>query len=40
MEQLTIVKVGGAIVESEDSLNKLLSKFSSIPGHKLLVQYI
>ena len=37
MEQLTIVKVGGAIVESEDSLNKLLSKFSSIPGHKLLV---
>ena len=37
MEQLTIVKVGGAIVESEDSLNNLLSKFSSISGHKLLV---
>lgn len=37
MEQLTIVKVGGAIVESDDSLNNLLSKFSNIPGHKLLV---
>ena len=37
MEQLTIVKVGGAIVESEDSLNNRLSRFSSISGHKLLL---
>lgn len=37
MEQLTVVKVGGAIVESEESLNNLLFKFSLIPGHKLLV---
>lgn len=37
MEQLTVVKVGGGIVESDDSLNSLLSKFALIPGHKLLV---
>lgn len=37
MKQLTIVKVGGGIVESENSLDNLLTKFSAIPGHKLLV---
>lgn len=37
MEKLTIIKVGGKIVEEEDSLNKLLVDFSRIKGHKLLV---
>lgn len=37
MEQLTVVKVGGGIVEAEESLKSLLSKFATIPGHKLLV---
>ena len=37
MEKLTIVKVGGGIVESEESLQMLLNKFSNIKGYKLLV---
>jgi acetylglutamate kinase len=36
-EKLTIIKVGGKIVEEEASLQQLLKDFSSIPGHKLLV---
>lgn len=36
-EQLTIVKVGGKIVESPDTLAKLLNDFASIQGRKLLV---
>jgi len=34
---LTLVKVGGAIVESEASLQTLLDKFARIPGLKVLV---
>jgi acetylglutamate kinase len=37
MNKLTIVKVGGKIVEEEDSLRLLLSNFSKIEGRKLLV---
>ena len=37
MEKLTLVKVGGKIVEEPDSLAKLLRDFSNIQGHKLLV---
>ncbi|GHS90990.1 acetylglutamate kinase [Bacteroidia bacterium] len=37
MEQLTIVKVGGKIVEEEESLKQLLKDFSAIKGHKILV---
>lgn len=36
-EGLTIVKVGGKIVEDETSLQQLLHDFSSLPGYKLLV---
>lgn len=36
-EKLTIVKVGGKIVEEAATLNQLLSDFSAIPGYKLLV---
>lgn len=36
-EQLTVVKVGGGIVEEEQSLRQLLAAFSAIPGHKVLV---
>ena len=37
MEKLTIVKVGGKIVEEPNSLKQLLSDFSKISGFKILV---
>ncbi|MFZ4454757.1 MAG: acetylglutamate kinase [Bacteroidales bacterium] len=37
MNKLTIIKVGGKIVEEEDSLRELLLNFSKIEGRKLLV---
>lgn len=37
MEKLTVVKVGGAIVEDEARLSRLLSDFSSVEGRKVLV---
>ena len=36
-EKLTIIKVGGKIVEQEKSLNQLLKDFAKIPGLKMLV---
>ena len=36
-EKLTIVKVGGAVVEDEQQLTQLLHDFSAIEGRKLLV---
>ena len=37
MEKLTLVKVGGKIVEEQETLQQLLSDFSKIKGHKILV---
>ena len=37
MEKLTVVKVGGKIVEDEESLQQLLRDFSAIEGAKVLV---
>jgi acetylglutamate kinase len=37
MEKLTIIKVGGKIVEEEETLQQLLTDFSSMKGHKILV---
>ena len=37
MEKLTVVKVGGAIVEDEASLKQFLMDFAAIHGHKVLV---
>lgn len=37
MEKLTIIKVGGKIVEEEASLKQLLDDFSSMEGYTLLV---
>ena len=37
MEKLTIVKVGGKIVEETESLKQLLADFSQIEGYKVLV---
>lgn len=37
MEKLTLVKVGGKIVEESDSLETLLQDFRQIAGHKVLV---
>jgi acetylglutamate kinase len=37
MTELTIVKVGGQIVEESESLSRLLADFAGIKGHKLLV---
>ena len=36
-EKLTIIKVGGKIVEEADTLDRLLSDFSALSGNKLLV---
>jgi acetylglutamate kinase len=37
MDKLTIIKVGGKIVEEPETLKQLLSDFSKIIGHKVLV---
>lgn len=37
MEKVTIVKVGGAIVEDNEQLALLLTDFAAIPGKKVLV---
>ncbi len=37
MEKLTIVKVGGKVVETPASLTLLLDQFGAIEGHKILV---
>lgn len=37
MEKLTIIKVGGKIVEESATLEQLLDRFTAIEGHKLLV---
>ncbi len=37
MEQLTVIKIGGNIVDNETALDQFLSDFSSIPGRKVLV---
>lgn len=36
-QSVTIVKVGGAVVEDESQLSQLLSNFAAIPGPKILV---
>lgn len=36
-EKITIIKVGGKIVEEEDTLNRLLNDFAAIKGYKILV---
>ena len=36
-EKLTIIKVGGAVVEDEEQLQQLLNDFSAIDGAKVLV---
>ena len=37
MEKLTLIKVGGKIVEEDNSLNDLLMEFKKIEGYKVLV---
>lgn len=36
-EKLTIVKVGGKIVENDAALDRLIRDFSQIPGYKVLI---
>lgn len=36
-DKITVVKVGGKIVEEQDSLDRLLRDFAAIDGFKLLV---
>lgn len=36
-EKLTIIKVGGKIVEEQESLNNLLDRFATIEGCKILI---
>lgn len=37
MDKLTIIKVGGAVVEQPETLEALLGQFAHIEGHKVLV---
>ena len=37
MEKLTLIKVGGKIVEEADTLKHLLRDFAAIEGYKVLV---
>lgn len=37
MDRLTIIKVGGKVVEETESLNAMLDQFSRISGNKILV---
>ncbi|SDR86348.1 N-acetylglutamate kinase [Polaribacter sp. KT25b] len=37
MEKLSIIKIGGNIIEDETSLNDFLKLFSNLEGHKILV---
>ena len=37
MEQVNVIKVGGAVVENADTLAQLLADFSALPGAKVLV---
>ncbi len=37
MKKLTIIKVGGGIVENDESLKRLLKNFAAVEGNKLLV---
>jgi len=37
MEKLTVIKVGGKIVEEDATLKRLLDNFAAIPGYKVLV---
>ena len=40
MEKLTLIKVGGKIVEEEETLRNLLNDFSQVEGYKVLVHEI
>jgi acetylglutamate kinase len=37
MKTLTIIKIGGNVIDDERSLNKFLLSFSKIKGQKILV---
>jgi len=37
MDRLTIIKVGGKVVEDNESMNALLDQFKKISGYKILV---
>ena len=37
MERVTVIKVGGKIVEEQETLMALLDSFAALPGHKVLV---
>ena len=36
-EKITVIKVGGKIVEESNSLGDLLNRFANIEGHKVLI---
>lgn len=37
MDKINVIKVGGAVVEDEASLQELIHQFATIPGYKVLV---
>lgn len=37
MDNINVIKVGGAVVENEASLKELINQFATMPGYKVLV---
>ena len=37
MEQLFVIKIGGNVIDNEQSLSAFLKNFAAIPGHKILI---
>ena len=37
MEQLTVVKIGGKVIDSEEQLAEILKDFAQIEGNKVLI---
>ncbi len=37
MDRLTVIKVGGKVVENQESLNALLDQFARVSGNKILI---
>ena len=37
MEKISVIKVGGAVVEDATALSELLDRFADIPGAKILI---
>ena len=37
MKQITVIKIGGNVIDNEEVLNAFLARFAAIEGDKILV---